>query len=144
MGMKIHIITGRRFSNYRYEFHIIAVFKKRKNAKEFFKRFKDVKIEEFEFIDDKFPAIDQLMKKRVFFIKMDRKGNIDYINENNEYSWFVKALKKDMGFISKQKMFYIYVFADDKKHAIEITNEKRIQLMVENKWSEKMDIKQTT
>ena len=132
--MKIYIITGRKFSNYRYEFHVITVFKKRKNAKDFLRKFKDIKIKEFEFIDDKFPKIHHFIKKRIFFVKMDRNGNVILIVESNDYDWFMRALKEHIKFISKQKMFYTYVFANNKKDAIKIVNEKRIQLITENNW----------
>ena len=67
-----------------------------------------------------------------FFLRMTKEGNCNEINVKDS-SYGFKDEDIDVGFDIHKNM-YISIFAKDETHAIKIANEKRVQLIAENRW----------
>jgi len=68
-----------------------------------------------------------------FFLRMNKDGDC-YEIKKSEYVSDFKNEKMVFGFCMHGDL-YISVFAKDEKHAIKIANEKRIELIANNKWN---------
>lgn len=144
MGNKVYIITQGEYSDY----DIVTVIKDRRLADKFIKRFKGCRIEEYKCWDGKGKLKDIVESKHIYHVRMDKNGNVKYaevLEMFDEYDDVEDLLKEggiDYGF--SDGFLNLETFADDEKHAVKIANEKRIQLIANNKWPvEKKENKQT-
>lgn len=117
-----------------YSEEIVGVFENRKIAEILAESFKDMRIDEHEFSDNDIRRLGLDLKKRIFFVRMFKDGKIDYIEEEKGYYWFKLAAKKEETFVDNNKIFTVYILANDEKHAIKIINERRVQLIANNEW----------
>jgi hypothetical protein len=128
--MKVYIVTAGDYSSY----HICGIFSTKVLAKKFinsFKRknlfndFNDIvtwNLDNFkEYLEQKF---------KPYFVRMNKEGDTlciepsdnNYINDYGNINFDIKG------------NLYNYIWAKDEEHAIKITNEKRIQLIEQDKW----------
>jgi len=134
--MKVYIATEGSYSDY----HILAVFLDKKKAELFAKCFETIEIEDFDVFKE--TTLDKIMKclslkRDIYFVRMDIDGNTDLImKEDWELFWFELTMRKEP-VISAADDLCIYVLAEDEKHAVKIANEKRVQLIANNKWNKK-------
>lgn len=67
-----------------------------------------------------------------FFLRMTKEGNCIEINVKDSFT-VLKIEDINVEFDIHKNM-YISIFAKDETHAIKIANEKRVQLIAENRW----------
>lgn len=137
--MKVHIVTEGEYSDY----HIVGVFSTECRAKKFVGDDPDNEsdIEEWE-VNPKYP--DEYNKgldlwrlwmyrdgRSVDVRKLDRKLEVgeSYLKLDNHYP---NRKLMPVG----ESILYGYVWAKDEKHAVKITNEKRVQLIANGGWRE--------
>ena len=134
--MKVYIATEGCYSDY----HIVTVFLDKKKAELFAKYFEDMEIEEFDVYEK--TKIDELMrclslKRNIYFVRMDIDGKTDLVMEEDwDFHEFELTMRKDPDF-NDWGLLCIYVLAENEKHAVKITNEKRVQLIANNEWKKK-------
>lgn len=133
--MKVHVITQGDYSDY----HIVAVVSteelRDEAIKQFTSSYDDADSEEWE-VDD---IAGLVVGHYNFNVLMDRNGNAttqrEGISENKLEDY------PDISWGSNGKMFHtgsyrFKVLATDEVHAVKIANERRIQLIADNKWPE--------
>jgi len=114
MSEKIYVVTRGDYSDY----HIITATTDFERADEIAKKFKG----EIEIYDD-----SKMYLKNIYSIYFDAKGNVDYCELNNEYSYPYD----EKIYWRKDNTLYMNVEADDKQSAIKIAAEKRAKSIAE-------------
>ena len=144
--MKIYMVTSGEYSDYK----IHGVFSKKEKAQKFVDimekpDFSDFDIEEWEL--DKFDSlVEKFMKKKlsIYAVIMFKDGRLENIEEEKKrYVWIDEALSKKYNIWKTRDdevRIAMWVIAKDEKHAVKIVNEKRTQLIAENKWPEIKEI----
>ena len=125
----IYVVTSGSYSDY----GINAVFDDEQLAKDFIAMFKkgsyiDMQIEEWELN----PEEENIRAKRkLYFLRMNKEGIASDISiEGSSFSIdYINTIQFD-----NKKNLMVRCFADDEKHAIKIANEKRVQVIANNKW----------
>jgi hypothetical protein len=125
---KLYVVTSGEYSDY----EISAIFDTKELAEKYIDSFSlgyytEMRIEEYDLNPNK-----AALKKghKAYFVRMDKDGNTKEIN----------ILDCDYGFddgisyTHDQKLMNVHCFAKDEKHAIKITNEKRIQVLAYDTW----------
>jgi len=140
---KIYIVTKGTYSDY----SIVSVFSTKEKAEKFMEAFPDDReyggynwIETYK-LD---PGEPQLLNNgySVWMIHMYHNGETPLIKKiDNPNSWDYKNINNLSIYRPcfntqkyKAKYLEIRVLAKDEKHAIKIVNEKRVQLIANNKW----------
>jgi len=123
---KIYVITDGDYSDY----HIVAVYDDKNLAEKVSKKI-GADVEEYNLNPFSREDVD---KKNIYFVRMDRDGNVPEIKIDNT-GYRLENLN-EAGFCMQGNM-YMTVLANDEKHAIKIVNEKRVQIIAENKWKGK-------
>ena len=130
--MKVYVLGDGCYSDYAIR-GICSTKKKAIELKEKFGFEHDP--EEFEL-----DSLELIPSKPVFFVRMDKEGNTTEVESRrtDDYGWYnvMCAFEKEFGFDADEDL-YMTVFADDKKHAVKIVNEKRGRLIANNKWGVK-------
>jgi hypothetical protein len=127
---EIFLVTTGDYSDYR----VCGVFDKKELAQKYIKSFtKDsytkFRIEEYPLNPYKFELTNNY---KPYFLRMTKEGNCTEIFvQDSDYNF--KDGTIDLGFDINNNL-YVSVFAKDRKHAIKIANEKRVQLIAANKW----------
>jgi hypothetical protein len=128
---EIYIVTTGEYSDYR----ICGVFTEKKLAKKFIDLFKKDGYNNFNDIE-KYPInpfkFELQEGYKPYFVRMDKEGNSSECNVS-EYSYGFMPGDNNIGFDIKNNI-YCHVYAKDKNHALKIVNEKRGQLIANNKW----------
>ena len=136
----IYIVTSGEYSDY----GINAVFSKKELAQNFI----TVTVEPDDYISfeieewplDEYEALIQKFKDKklsVYMVSMFRNGDVEKVREEiDRVIWIDTALKKEYNLWTDNRIG-MWVIARNEKHAIKIVNEKRVQLIAENKWPEK-------
>lgn len=125
----IYVVTSGSYSDY----GINAVFDDEQLAKDFIAMFEkgnyiDMQIEEWKLN----PEEENIRAKRkLYFLRMNKEGIASDISiEGSSFSIdYINTIQFD-----NKKNLMIRCFADDEKHAIKIANEKRAQVIANNKW----------
>ena len=136
--MKVYVITSGDYD----EYNIVAVFIERKNAERCLRKLHGetmgARIEEYEAKDDEVEKIVNILRKKVYRVRMNCDGNDAraYLKKNigilggwksEDDFCYKKALKAEV--LQNKNELYGWFFAVDEKHAIKILNAKRIQLL---------------
>ena len=123
---KIYLVSDGDYSDY----SVCGVFSTEEKANQFIKHFKMGEIEEYE-LD---PIPDNVYKenKKLFFVRMQRNGKVDNIYKIEPHYFQPPEFRKNT--FEPESELFIYVWANDQKHAIKIVNEKRTQLIANNLW----------
>ena len=127
----IYVVTSGEYSDY----GIDAMFDDKELAQDFIDSFNpsydEMRIEEYELN----PYGQEIRKGcKPYFIRMTREGSAHGIHtEDSAYGFDGIGT---VGYDAHGDM-YIYVFAKDEKHATKICNEKRTQIIANNKWGER-------
>jgi len=137
--MKIYIVTSGAYSDY----HINAVFSTKENAERYNKihasgDFED--IEEFE-VDEDMALMNRIRDEKItiYLVCMDRDGNVKEIKKELPCLYLVESiLTGKCKHVLYADCMDMSVIAKDEKHAIKIVNEKRTQLIANNKWNKKV------
>jgi hypothetical protein len=125
----IYVVTSGSYSDY----GINAVFDDEQLAKDFIAMFEkgnyiDMQIEEWKLN----PEEENIRAKRkLYFLRMNKEGIASDISiEGSSFSIdYINTIQFD-----NKKNLMVRCFADDEKHAIKIANEKRVQVIANNKW----------
>lgn len=128
--MKIYIITSGSYSDY----SIDTVFLDKELAEEYVDKHNncgdeyyhdDTVIEEY--------SIEENLDKYVYNVSMKRDGGVVHCHysEHSHKDFYYEGNKGYEG------MYVFYTKSRDKKRAIKIANERRTQLIAENKWGVK-------
>ena len=136
--MKIYIVTSGSYSDYQ----INAVFSSRAKAKKFIDTIRsldEIRIEEwpvnkYDVLIGKFNT----GKLSIYMVSMFKNGNIEKIEKEEITSYRIEnSLEGNYNFWTENRIG-MWVIAKNKRHAIKIVNEKRVQLIATNKWPEKV------
>lgn len=125
---KIYIVTSGSYSDY----HICSVFSTKKDANGFVgsfakDKYDNFRVEEYELDEFK----DQIKNHRsLYFVRMKENG--DTLEIEKRSTFYRDGCCENM--FDVEKNLIMEVWADDEKHAVKIVNEKRVQLIAENKW----------
>lgn len=120
--MKIYVVTSGVYSDYR----ICGMFTKKENAELLASKvYDDNDIEEWE---TDIPM--DIKNKQYYFVRMKRDGETLEVHKDN-FSGTKTTI--NYGFDNNSNM-YLNCFAKDEIHAVKIANEKRTQLIAEDKW----------
>ena len=126
----IYVVTQGSYSDY----HICAVFDTKELAEQYCsafgkaQRFDTMGIEEWGLNPYK---IELGKGYKPFFVRMDKEGNTSEVYEDDSSYGYTNDV--GYGFDIRDNM-YNHCFAKSTDHAIKITNEKRVQMLAENKW----------
>lgn len=138
--MKIYIVTSGEYSNY----GINAVFSTKENAEKYIDILyssDNVEIEEWD-VDEDMTLINKIRNGEftIYMVSMFKNGNIEEIKKEEPVTiyWVKAALTGEYNLWTENRLG-MWVIAKDEKHAIKIVNEKRVQLIAENKWPDKKD-----
>lgn len=136
----IYIVTEGDYSDYR----ICGVFSTKPKAQDFIDvtpdRFSNYEIEEWP-LDEYEILIEKFKKKElsIYVVSMFRNGDVEEVKEEEKKSlWIDDATKGEYNLWTENRIG-MWVIAKDEKHAVKIVNEKRTQLIAENKWPEKKE-----
>ena len=125
----VFLVTRGDYSDYR----VCAIFTDKKLAKKYINSFK-ITYDEFRIEPYKLNPFSKELNSnyKPFFLRMTKQGICTEINiKDSSYGFETDDL--DIGF-DMHKNMYLSVFAKDEKHAVKIANEKRVQLIAENRW----------
>ena len=131
MLQAVFLVTRGDYSDYR----VCAVFTEKALAEKYIDSFKgnsyydDFRIENYTLNPYQYELKNDY---KPFFLIMTKEGNCTEINVKDSYCGF-KDENIDVWFDIHKNM-NISIFAKDERHAIKIANEKRVQLIVENRW----------
>jgi len=130
MLQAVFLVTRGEYSDYR----VCAVFTEKALAEKYIDSFKVNSYEEFRIENYNLNPYQYELKNdyKPFFLKMTKEGNCIEINVMNS-SYGFEDEDINIGFDIHKNM-YISIFAKDETHAIKIANEKRVQLIAENRW----------
>lgn len=126
----VFLVTRGDYSDYR----VCAVFTEKALAEKYIDSFKGNSYEEFRIENYTLNPYQYELKNdyKPFFLRMTKEGNCTEINvKDSSYGFEDEDI--DVGFDIHKNM-YISIFAKDETHAIKIANEKRVQLIAENRW----------
>jgi len=130
METKIYLVTRGKYSDYR----VSAVFNEKELAEKYINSFKvdgfvDFRIEEYNLN----PFSKELKKGyNPYFLRMKKNGEcIEIYIKDSDYCFEDGEIKIKFDI---EKNIYFNVFAKNENHAIKIANEKRLQLIVLNRW----------
>ena len=125
----VFLVTRGDYSDYR----VCAVFTDKKLAQKYIDSFEKA-YDEFRIENYKLNPFSKELKAdyKPYFLRMKKDGTCTEIYlKDSSYGFESEDL--DIGFDIHKDM-YLSVFAKDEKHAIKIANEKRVQLIAENRW----------
>jgi hypothetical protein len=126
----IYIVTSGDYSEYR----ICGAFTEEALAEKFIDSFSGDNYSEFRIENYALNPYQYELKNdyKPFFVRMMKEGNcIEIKIRGSSYDFEDEGAA--IGFDVNENM-YISIFAKDEKHAIKIANEKRVQLIAENRW----------
>jgi len=132
---EVYIVTSGSYSDYAID----AVFTSRKTAEIFADKI-DGEVEIWEISPS--DLIDKITHDKIFCVRMNKEGNTDLVIEATFDSGEIKNAieKKTIIFNAVDGLSMVtYMFAKDKKHAVKIANERRIQLIANNKWNKQKE-----
>jgi len=124
---KVYIVTAGDYSDY----HICAVFSTEKKAEKYIEALGgSMNVEVLE-VDPDLTATGYREGYRAFAVWMQKDGTVDKV----DYT-FLDSPKdtRIVSFASSGRFMVCCVFARDEKHAVKIVNDKRRQLIAENRW----------
>ena len=126
----VFLVTRGDYSDYR----VCAVFTEKPLAEKYIDSFKGNSYEAFRIENYTLNPYHYELKNdyKPFFLRMTKEGNCTEINVKDS-SYGFEDEDVDFGFDVNKNM-YISIFAKDETHAIKIANEKRVQLIAENRW----------
>lgn len=130
MLQAVFLVTRGDYSDYR----VCAVFTEKSLAEKYIDSFKVNSYEEFRIENYQLNPFSFELKNdyKPFFLRMKRDGECTEIYvKDSSYGFEDEDI--DVGFDIHKNM-YISIFAKDETHAIKIANEKRVQLIAENRW----------
>ena len=130
MLQAVFLVTRGDYSDYR----VCAVFTEKALAEKYIDSFKGNSYDEFRIEKYTLNPYQYELKHgyKPFFLRMTKDGNCTEINVKDS-SFGFEDEDIDVG-IDVNKNMYISIFAKDETHAIKIANEKRVQLIAENRW----------
>lgn len=123
---KIYVVTAGEYSDYRIQ----AVFSEKEIAEKYVKLFKkdsDFRVEEHDLNPDKEGISNGY---NPFYVIMTREG--ECVSVNKDLSCYFDHGSINVGWDGNLE---VSLFAKDKKHAIKIANEKRLQVIAGNHWT---------
>lgn len=125
----VFLVTRGDYSDYR----VCAVFTDKKLAQKYIDSFEKA-YDEFRIENYKLNPFSKELKAdyKPYFLRMKKDGTCTEIYVKDS-SYGFESEDLDVGFDIHKDM-YLSVFAKDEKHAIKIANEKRVQLIAENRW----------
>jgi len=126
----VFLVTRGDYSDYR----VCAVFTEKALAEKYIDSFKGNSYEQFRIENYTLNPYQYELKNdyKPFFLRMTKEGNCTEINvKDSSYGFEDEDI--DFGFDVNKNM-YISIFAKDETHAIKVANEKRVQLIAENRW----------
>lgn len=125
----VFLVTRGYYSDYR----VCAVFTDKKLAQKYIDSF-EKSYSEFRIENYKLNPFSKELKAdyKPYFLRMEKDGTCTEIYVKDS-SYGFESEDLDIGFDIHKDM-YLSVFAKDEKHAIKIANEKRVQLIAENRW----------
>ena len=124
----IYAVTSGCYSDYRID----ALFDTKELAEKFIKSVNNRDFNDIEEYDLNPKEYELNNNYKVYFIRMDEKGNVLHIEEtDNTYSIF----NDNVGYCVKRNM-YTTVWAKDEKHAVKIANERRINEISLNRFKQ--------
>ena len=126
----VFLVTRGDYSDYR----VCAVFTDEELAKKYIDSFQGNSYEEFRIENYQLNPFSFELKNdyKPFFLRMKRDGECTEIYvKDSSYGFEDEDI--DIGFDIHKNM-YISIFAKDETHAIKIANEKRVQLIAQNRW----------
>ena len=129
MLQAVFLVTRGYYSDYR----VCAVFTEKALAQKYIDSFAKAYYE-FRIENYKLNPFSKELKSdyKPYFLRMKKDGTCTEIHiKDSSYGFETEGL--DIGFDIHKDM-YLSVFAKDEKHAIKIANEKRVQLIAENRW----------
>ena len=134
MDKIIYIVTSGNYSDY----SIVGVFDSEENAKSFIESSSDTSNDERSYFDymeieehDLNPGIKQIRKGLKYYgARMDREGNTESVEVRAP-----ETRERSISYTYDKTLMNSYCYAKDKKHAIKITNERRIQILARNEWA---------
>ncbi len=136
MSNEVYLVTRGEYSDY----SICAIFSDKKLAEKYIELFKGNSEEELEeelrIETYKVNPYQYELKAdyKPYFVRMTKEGNcIEIKIQDLSYAFESKDEDLDFGFDIHKNM-YLSSFAKDEKDAIKIANEKRLQLIAENRW----------
>jgi len=135
--MEVYIVTSGSYSDY----GIDAVFTNKKTAEIFADKI-DGEVEIWETLHSN--LIDKITHNKIFCVRMNKEGNTDLVMEEDFDSHEIKNAIEKKTIIFKAVDGYCmitYMFAKDEKHAVKIANERRVQLIANNEWNKKGEVK---
>jgi len=120
---KVYIVTQGQYSAY----HICAVWDTEQKAQAYINAFNEeeicdkMKIEEYDLNHEDYSG------KKFYEVRMKRNGDVVDIEQKTSHCYNEKdEICRDI--------LICHIIAKDEKHAIKIVNERRAQLIAENKW----------
>lgn len=125
----VFLVTRGDYSDYR----VCAVFTDKKLAQKYIDSFKEGR-KRFSIENYKLNPFSKELKAdyKPYFLRMKKDGTcIEIYIKDSSYGF--EGEDNDIGFDIHKNM-HLSVFAKDEKHAIKIANEKRVQLIAENRW----------
>jgi len=138
----IYIVTEGEYSDY----GIVAIFSTKEKAQNFISitaapdDLSDYEIEEWP-LDEHEALIEKFKKKElsIYMVSMYRNGDVEEVREEEKKSIWIDNATAGKYNLWTENRIGMWVIARDEKHAVKIVNEKRTQLIAENKWPEKKD-----
>jgi hypothetical protein len=130
---KIYIVTSGEYSDY----NINAIFSTEELAQAFIDSFKarsycDMCIEDYDLDPN---ANDIKQKRRPYWVRIDKEGNVDSIEIVDSAIWFgCEIADARISYTYNLQYMNVYCFANDNNHAIKIAGEKRAQILAANLW----------
>lgn len=118
----IYVLTTGEYSDYK----IVGLFTTKELAEAFMEKFNiDGTVEEYELdVLDQYTKMEEL----AFKVLMKKDGTVEHVNITDDVNDAINT------FVGNNKFrLWCTCFAKDKEHAIKITNEKRLQLIANNK-----------
>lgn len=135
---KIYIITAGEDSDY----HIEGAAESKEVAEELLLKYKGLEspsIKEYEICTKN--DILEIQNKNYYIVKMDREGN----SESKEWDRYYDSKEVEFIYIGRYgkipqgtPVMIMFVWANDSTHAVNIANEKRVQMIASGEWDEKV------
>lgn len=127
----VFLVTHGNYSDYK----VCAVFTEKALAEKYINSFEENSYEDFRIENYILNPYNKELSNdyKPYFLRMTREGKCTEIIIKDS-SFGFESGDIDFGFDINKNM-YISIFAKDEIHAIKIANEKRVQLLANNKWS---------
>lgn len=121
--MKLYVVTVGTY----YDYHIVAIFDDEVKAKNFIEDMDCAQITPWELNN---PGNVIRNGKFEYFVRMQKDGNVKYIEKLDN----ITLEKTESIFYVIEGLLTGHAMAIDKKHAIKIANEERLQMLANNEW----------